>query len=52
MAKHKNIESAEVAAVFETYPKEIKSKLIFLRQLILDVASRTNGVGELEETLK
>lgn len=52
MAKHKNIESAEVAAVFATYPKEIKSKLMFLRQLIFDVASRTNGVGELEETLK
>ena len=52
MAKHKSIESTDVAAVFETYPKEIKSKLMFLRQLILDVASRTNGVGELEETLK
>jgi hypothetical protein len=52
MAKHKNIESAEVSAVFETYPKEIKSKLMALRQLIFDVASRTNGVGELEETLK
>jgi hypothetical protein len=52
MAKHNNIESAEVAAVFETYPREIKSKLMFLRQLIFDVASRTNGVGELEETLK
>ena len=52
MAKHKNIENAEVATVFETYPKKIKSKLMFLRQLIFDVASRTNGVGELEETLK
>ena len=52
MAKHKNIENSEVAAVFETYPKEIKSKLMFLRQLIFDVASRTNGVGKLEETLK
>ena len=50
MAKHKDIEDPEVAAVFETYPKEIKTKLMFLRQLILDVASRTNGVGELEET--
>ena len=52
MAKHKNIENSEVAAVFETYPKEIKSKLMLLRQLIFDVASRTDGVGELEETLK
>jgi len=52
MTKRKNIEDAEVAAVFDAYPGEIKPKLMFLRQLILDVASRTNGVGELEETLK
>jgi len=52
MAKHKNIENPEVAAVFETYPKEIKPKLMFLRQLIFNVASRTDGVGALEETLK
>lgn len=52
MAKQKGIENSEVAAVFETYPKEIKARLMFLRRLIFDVASRTNGVGELEETLK
>ena len=52
MTKLKNIESSEVAAVFDAYPKEVKSKLMFLRQLIFDVASRTDGVGELEETLK
>jgi len=52
MTKQKDIENPEVAAVFETYPKEIRSKLMFLRQLIFDIASRTNGVGELEETLK
>jgi len=52
VAKQKNIENAQVAAVFETYPKKIKSKLMFLRQLIFDVASRTDGVGGLEETLK
>lgn len=52
MTKRKNIENSEVAAVFETYPKGIKTKLMFLRQLIFDVASRTDGVGGLEETLK
>lgn len=52
MTKRKNIENAEVAAVFETYPKDVKMKLMFLRQLIFDVASETDGVGELEETLK
>ncbi|MCL5801400.1 MAG: DUF1801 domain-containing protein [Gammaproteobacteria bacterium] len=52
MAKHKNIENPEVAALFESYPKEIKTKLLSLRRLIFDVASRTDGVGKLEETLK
>src|SRR5581483_5183115 len=52
MAKHRDIEKPEVAAIFESYPQDIKSKLMFLRQLIFDVASRTDGVGELEETLK
>lgn len=52
MAKRKNITNLEVAAVFDAYSKEVKSKLMCLRQLIFDVASRTDGVGELEETLK
>lgn len=37
---------------FETYPKDIQEKLIHLRHLILDVALNTEGVGEIEETLK
>lgn len=52
MAKRKSIENSEVAAVFDAYPKEVKPQLMFLRQLIFDVASETDGVGELEEVLK
>jgi len=52
MTKGKPIENPAVAAVFDTYPSAVKAKLLFLRQLIFDVASTTNGVGELEETLK
>ena len=52
MTKRKKIENPEVAAVFQTYSKEVKSKLMFLRQLVFDVASETEGVGKLEETLK
>jgi hypothetical protein len=37
---------------FNTYPKHIKNKLLFLRQLIFDTAKITPGVGKLEETLK
>ena len=50
--KHNDIENPEVEALFESYPKEIKSRLLSLRRLIFDVASRTDGVGKLEETLK
>ena len=52
MTKRHNFENPQVAEVFEAYPKEIKTKLMFLRQLIFDVALKTDGVGELEETLK
>ena len=52
MTKRKDFENAEVAVVFEDYPKEVKTKLLFLRQLIFDVASKTDGVGELEEALR
>lgn len=52
MIKRIAIQNADVAAVFDTYPEEIKSKLLFLRRLIFDLAARTHGVGELEETLK
>jgi len=45
-------ENAEVAAVFAAYPTALKTKLMFLRQLIFEVASQTDGVGALEETLK
>jgi hypothetical protein len=44
--------NAAVDAVFAAYPKPIKAKLLALRRLILDTASKTTGVGELEETLK
>jgi Domain of unknown function (DU1801) len=42
----------QVAAVFDAYPKAIRQRLLFLRRVIFDVASQTDGVGALEETLK
>jgi hypothetical protein len=41
-----------VDAVFSAYPKVLRPKLKALRRLILDTAAATEGVGELEETLK
>ena len=44
--------NSEVAATFDSYPKEIRTKLMFLRQLIFDTAASLEEIGELEETLK
>jgi len=44
--------NAEVANVFEAYPADVRRKLLALRELIFRTASSTDGVGELEETLK
>jgi hypothetical protein len=41
-----------VDAVFSTYPKSLRSKLLALRRLIFETAAATQGVGELDETLK
>jgi hypothetical protein len=42
----------KVAAAFCSYPTRIRTRLLALRQLILDTARATKGVGPLEETLK
>ena len=41
-----------VAAVFESYSKGTRERLLALRQLIFETAESTDGVGALEETLK
>jgi hypothetical protein len=45
-------ENAEVEAVFRSYPGVLREKLLFLRQLIFETASATDGVGKLEEALR
>lgn len=44
--------SLDVAAVFDSYPGNMKTKLLFLRQLIVETAAALEGIGEIEETLK
>jgi uncharacterized protein DUF1801 len=44
--------SPEVELKFQFYPKEIKSKLGYLRKLILEVATEIDSIEEIEETLK
>ena len=53
MVKNSNtLMNPEVAAVFESYPQQIKAKLLFLRQLIFDTAASIESVGEIEEALR
>jgi len=52
MADIDKIENSEVLKVFKNYPQPVRQKLLFLRQLVLDTASETEGVDKLEETLK
>ncbi|MGI9414318.1 MAG: hypothetical protein ACR2PM_11650 [Hyphomicrobiales bacterium] len=52
MTQTRMIQDPDVRAVFDSYPKQTRDRLLALRGLILDTAARTEGVGALEETLK
>ena len=41
-----------VKKAFDIFPPPVRKKLMALRSLIIDVASETEGVGELTEALK
>jgi len=43
---------AAVEAVFDASPAQVRKRLLALRRIIFEVAVSTEGVGELEETLK
>ncbi len=42
----------KVNEVFAFYPDKVRNKMQFLRELIIQTAQETEGVNELEETLK
>jgi len=46
------IKNPAVAAVFAGYPSPVRWKLMAHRELILQTAASTPGVGALDETLK
>lgn len=45
-------QSRPVADVFAAYPPQLRARLLALRRMIFQVARQTEGVGELQETLK
>ncbi len=48
----KSVANKDVAAVFRSHPPDLRARLEALRELVLDTAARTRGVGRLTETLK
>jgi hypothetical protein len=48
----RRFKDSSVAGVFAVYPEDVRTKLLALRELIFATATRTPGVGPLEETLK
>lgn len=45
-------EDPNVERVFQAYPEDVRAALLAIRDLIFEVAQRTEGVGALQETLK
>lgn len=52
LARLASFSDPAVDAVFASYRKPIRTKLLTLRHLIFDTARSTVGVGRIEETLK
>ncbi len=46
------VNNKDVAAKLQSYPEDIRPRLMQLRELILDVAAGNPDIGDLEETLK
>lgn len=46
------IGSPEVKAIFDSYPRSVKPKMLKLRKLILSAAREIDGLNKIEETLK
>ncbi len=44
--------NADVASRFDAYPPQVRQRLLTLRELVYRTADTTQGVGEIEETLK
>ena len=50
--KRKPFSEKKVKAVFDAYPKQLRTKLDKVRDIIFEVATETEGIGPVEETLK
>lgn len=44
--------NSDIEKKFQSYPDDIREKLVFLRQLIIETATESNKINSLEESLK
>ena len=51
-ARMRRFSDPKVASLFKAYPPAARARLMALRDLVLDTAAKTTGVGRLTETLK
>ncbi len=52
MGKLKLKTNPKVNEIFANYPENIRGKMQYLRALVIETAEETEGIDELEETLK
>ncbi|MGE0154673.1 MAG: DUF1801 domain-containing protein [Reyranellaceae bacterium] len=52
MRRKRAFADPDVKAAFAAWPADVRTALLGLRELIFDTAAQTEGVGELQETLK
>jgi len=50
--EQKIFENSDMAEKFASYPPKTRTKLLSLRELIFEVASKTEKIGKLEETFR
>ncbi len=50
--KHTKFENPEIKKVYERFPREMKTKVLELREIIFEVAKNNDKIGKVTETLK
>lgn len=50
--KYRKFLNPDIESIFNNHPKKIRDELLFLRELIFQIAEETKEVGMIEETLK
>ncbi len=50
--QYRKFQNIEIKNIFNAYPKTVKDKLLFFREIIFQIADESNEIGKIEETLK